>query len=76
MYLVVCFIVYPYLFLILPVALILLIFLVKFAKLASVESMRLDAISRSPINSFFSATISNLITIRAYRREKIMIDEF
>ena len=39
------------------------------AALLSNEALRWDAITRSPINSLFSATLRGLITIRAFRQQ-------
>ena len=40
--------------------------LVSLAKVGIIDSLRYDAITRSPINSVFAASIANLPTIRAY----------
>ena len=69
MYLVICFVLYPFLFLLLPFVLLLFVLLLKFALVTSVESIRQDALSRSPINSLFSSSLESLITIRAYNQQ-------
>ena len=76
MYLVICFVLYPYLFFLLPFVLLLFVLLLKFALVASVESIRQDALSRSPINSLFSSTLESLITIRAYNQQTSLNDKF
>ena len=49
--------VYPFLLLLLLFALLLMFLVAKFAIRTTIDALRLDAISRSPINSFFSATL-------------------
>ena len=54
------------------VVLVIMVFLMFKAKrraaLLSNEALRWDAITRSPINSLFSATLRGLITIRAFKQ--------
>ena len=76
MYLSICFIVFPSLFFALPFAIFLIALLVKFSAVASVQSLRHDAISRSPVNSLFSTTLENLVTVRAYRKEQTINSKF
>ena len=64
--------VYPSLLFVLLASIIVVYLILKFATGAATDALRHDAISRSPINSLFSATLNNLVTIRAYRRERIM----
>ena len=45
--------VYPYLFVVLLGGLGLMLLIVKFAMRTSTDALRYDAISRSPINSYF-----------------------
>ena len=49
--------VYPFLILVLLLALLLMYLVTKFALRTSVDALRFDAISRSPINSYFSASL-------------------
>ena len=76
MYLCICFINYPKLLFALPFAVVYVILALKFSMAASTESLRLDAMSRSPVNSLFSTTLESLVTIRAYRREEHMNRKF
>lgn len=69
-------IVYPLLIIVIIVASLLILLIVKFAMRTSVEALRHDAISRSPINSLFSATLENLMTIRAYDQEDTLNKQF
>ena len=68
--------VYPKLLFLLAANLLFIFLILKFAMRSCIEALRLDAISRSPINSLFSATLQNLITIRAYNREEAISREF
>ena len=76
MYLCICFMTYPVLLFVLPLAIVVVILTVKFSMASSTESLRLDAMSRSPVNSLFSTTLESLVTIRAYRREEHMNRKF
>ena len=49
--------VYPSLALVVLVALVMIFFIYKFVVRTSTDSLRHDAISRSPINSLFSTTL-------------------
>lgn len=40
------------------------------------SALRLDSVSRGPVNSQFSATVEGLLTIRAYKQEENMKNEF
>ena len=49
--------VYPYLLLVFALNVLLIFIILKFAMRSAIEALRHDAISRSPINSLFSATL-------------------
>ena len=49
--------VYPYLILVLVIAFLLMYLVMNFTLRTSVDALRYDAISRSPINSYFSASL-------------------
>ena len=49
--------VYPFLIPLLLLAFALMCLVTKFALQAAIDSLRYDAISRSPINSYFSASL-------------------
>ena len=49
--------VYPFLITLLLLAFALMCLVTKFALQAAIDSLRYDAISRSPINSYFSASL-------------------
>lgn len=68
--------VYPLLLLLMIGVFICIALILHFAMKNSVDALRLDAISRAPINSLFSTTLENLITIRAYKSEPILNQKF
>ena len=65
-------IIYPYLILIVALVTVYSVYLVATYSRGIIDSLRFDAMSRSPVNSFFAASLYSLITIRAYKREKEM----
>lgn len=66
----------PIILLVLPLALPLFAWLRKHYLVSAREIKRLDALSRSPIFSLFSATLSGLPVVRAFQSEKIISDQF
>ncbi len=48
-------------------------FIVRQSLIFSNNGLRHDAISRSPINSLFVSSVSGLLSIRAYHREKFFL---
>lgn len=67
---------YPFI-LIFLVFLLMLMFLIRKVSLTlSLEAMKLEALTRSPVNDFFAASYEGHFTIRVYRREKEMIAKF
>lgn len=57
---------YPYLIVMVVVLFFFMLLIRKCSLTATMDSLRFDAITRSPINSLFSASLHGLITIRAY----------
>ncbi len=68
MYVTMTIIVYPLLIVVVLVIVILMLLVRRFSLVGTMDSLRYDAITRSPINSMFSASLNGLMTIRAYRR--------
>ena len=66
----ICFVSYPKLLIALPFAVVFVFLVLKFSMGASTEALRMDAMSRSPVNSLFSTTLQSLVTIRAFRRQE------
>ena len=56
-YAVVILVVYPAMMGVLLVAILIIVLVLNFAMRTSIDSLRHDAISRSPINSLFSTTL-------------------
>ena len=69
-------IVYPYLTIVVFLISFYVVYLLRSYSRAIIDSLRFDAMSRSPVNSFFAASLYSLITIRAYKREKEMQAKF
>ena len=69
-------IVFPYLLLVIIVVLVAMYFVRQKSLVATVDSLRYDAITRSPINSMFSASLTGLITIRAYNKTNYFEKQF
>lgn len=61
--------VYPYLGVVVVVLIALMMLIRKLSLTSTMDSLRYDAITRSPINSMFSASLNGLMTIRAYAKE-------
>ena len=61
--------VYPYLGFLVVVLLGLMLLIRKISLTSTMDCLRIDAITRSPINSMFSASLNGLMTIRAYQKE-------
>ena len=59
--------VFPYLGIVVVVLIGFMLYIRKTSLGATMDSLRLDAMTRSPINSMFSASLNGLLTIRAYR---------
>ena len=54
-----------------------LMFLIKsYSIIGIIDSLRLDAITRSPINSMFSTSLNGLTTIRAYNKKRFFLKKF
>ncbi len=60
---------YPYLAILVVVLFAFMLLVRKLSLTATMDSFRYDAMTRSPINSMFSASLHGLITIRAYRKQ-------
>ena len=61
--------VYPYMAFIVLVLVGGMFLIRKIALMSTMDCLRYDAITRSPINSMFSASLNGLMTIRAYQQE-------
>ena len=61
--------VYPYMGFIVLVLVGLMLLIRKISLTSTMDCLRIDAITRSPINSMFSASLNGLMTIRAYQKE-------
>lgn len=68
MYVTMSVIVFPYLLIIVVIVLVAMIFVRNTSLIATMDSLRYDAITRSPMNSMFSASLTGLMTIRAYNQ--------
>ena len=75
-YAVIILVVYPSMMGVLPVAILIIVLVLKFAMRTYIDSLRHDTITRSPINSLFSTTLESLITLRAYRRQNTLTAQF
>ena len=53
-----------------------MVWLRKVALIATLDTLRLDAITRSPINSLFASSLESLFTIRAYRQTGFFSNKF
>lgn len=60
----------PVLLLLVPILLLATFGALYLARKPIVDALRYDAISRSAVNSFFVASLSNLPTIRAYKQSE------
>ena len=69
-------IVYPYLFVILIIVFTSMYYLRQKSLVATMDSLRYDAITRSPMNSMFSASLNGLMTIRAYNKAEYFEQKF
>ena len=58
--------VFPYIVVIILLLLILMFKIKGYSIIGIIDSLRFDAITRSPINSMFSTSLNGLTTIRAY----------
>ena len=67
---------YPYLIGVVILLFFLMMLIRKCSLVATMDSLRFDAITRSPINSLFSASLHGLITIRAYKKEQYFKEKF
>ena len=59
-----------------PVLLLAAFGLVALTRTAIVDSLRYDAMNRSPINSLFASSLANLTTIRAYKQSSGLRKQF
>ena len=59
---------YPYLLVVVVIILVSMLYVRNLSLPATVDSLRYDAITRSPVNSMFSASLNGLMTIRAYNQ--------
>ena len=62
--------VYPYLAIVVLLLVALMLLIRKVALTSTMDCLRYDAITRSPINSMFSASLNGIMTIRAYGKEE------
>lgn len=69
-------IVYPYLIAVALLICVLMVLVYKMAIRSSQDCQRYDAMTRSPVNSMFSASLNGLFTIRAYNREQFFLGHF
>ena len=67
---------YPYLIVMVVVLFFFMLLIRKCSLTATMDSLRFDAITRSPINSLFSASLHGLITIRAYQKQSYFKTKF
>ena len=67
---------YPYLIVMVILLFFLMLLIRKCSLTATMDCLRFDAISRSPINSLFSASLHGLITIRAYKKDSYFKEKF
>ena len=58
----------PYFFFLLPMILLFMALLINASKVAIMDSLRYDSISRSKVNSLFVVALHSLTTIRAFKR--------
>ena len=63
------FVSFPYIAFALPLLGLLLAVVVKAAQIPIIDSLRLDALTRGPVNSLFAACLTSLPTIRAFNRQ-------
>ena len=68
MYITMSIMVFPYLLVIIVVVLVAMYYVRQKSLVATMDSLRYDAITRSPMNSMFSASLNGLMTIRAYNQ--------
>ena len=66
MYVTMSILVFPYLLVMVMIILVAMIVVRQASLTATMDSLRYDAITRSPMNSMFSASLTGLMTIRAY----------
>ena len=68
MYIAMSVIVFPYLIVIIIFIFLAMYYVRQKSLVATMDSLRYDAITRSPMNSMFSASLDGLMTIRAYNK--------